>query len=152
MTAINSPPLCRGGRIFTDFAMCNCFSKNLGLGGAALLAAPTAVFNSNGGYFSLPVKRNGTTTVNVIVQFGVGGVDGTSTWIRTTNNFVIPFPNACLSVVATDVLYDMPDTFVPATNNSAGRMSTGAVGGTYVTKTGFAAFAESAFQWLAIGY
>ncbi|MGV2151311.1 hypothetical protein ACV80T_19635 [Enterobacter hormaechei] len=32
MTAINSPPLCRGGRIFTDFAMCNCFSKNLGLG------------------------------------------------------------------------------------------------------------------------
>ncbi|WP_370989629.1 hypothetical protein, partial [Enterobacter roggenkampii] len=31
MTAINSPPLCRGGRIFTDFAMCNRFSKNLGL-------------------------------------------------------------------------------------------------------------------------
>ncbi|MED5759926.1 hypothetical protein VZ191_16435, partial [Enterobacter roggenkampii] len=30
MTAINSPPLCRGGRIFTDFAMCNRFSKNLG--------------------------------------------------------------------------------------------------------------------------
>ena len=37
MTAINSPPLCCGGRIFTDFAMCNCFSKNLGLGeGSAL--------------------------------------------------------------------------------------------------------------------
>ena len=37
MTAINSPPLCRSGRIFTDFAMCNCFSKNLGLGeGSAL--------------------------------------------------------------------------------------------------------------------
>ncbi|MCC9336683.1 hypothetical protein LN403_26455, partial [Enterobacter hormaechei subsp. steigerwaltii] len=35
MTAINSPPLCCGGRIFTDFAMCNCFSKNLGLGEAA---------------------------------------------------------------------------------------------------------------------
>ncbi|MDL4477776.1 hypothetical protein [Enterobacter hormaechei] len=35
MTAINSPPLCRGGRIFTDFAMCNRFSKNLGLKGAA---------------------------------------------------------------------------------------------------------------------
>ncbi|MWF90687.1 hypothetical protein GQE97_09810 [Escherichia coli] len=35
MTAINSPPLCRGGRIFTDFAMCNRFSKNLGLGEAA---------------------------------------------------------------------------------------------------------------------
>ncbi|WP_241771726.1 phage tail protein [Enterobacter chengduensis] len=37
MTAINSPPLSRGGRIFTDFAMCNRFSKNLGLGeGSAL--------------------------------------------------------------------------------------------------------------------
>ncbi|HCD9774104.1 TPA: tail fiber protein [Enterobacter hormaechei] len=37
MTAINSPPLCCGGRIFTDFAICNCFSKNLGLGeGSAL--------------------------------------------------------------------------------------------------------------------
>ncbi|WP_227675390.1 phage tail protein [Klebsiella sp. WP3-S18-ESBL-05] len=37
MTAINSPPLCRDGRIFTDFAMCNRFSKNLGLGeGSAL--------------------------------------------------------------------------------------------------------------------
>ncbi|MGL3182869.1 hypothetical protein ACSVGK_30875, partial [Klebsiella pneumoniae] len=35
MTAINSPPLCRGGRIFTDFAMCNRFSKNLGLGDAS---------------------------------------------------------------------------------------------------------------------
>ncbi|WP_448875442.1 hypothetical protein [Enterobacter hormaechei] len=34
MTAINSPPLCCGGRIFTDFAICNCFSKNLGLGEA----------------------------------------------------------------------------------------------------------------------
>ena len=33
MMAINFPPLCRAGRIFTDFAMCNCFSKNLGLGG-----------------------------------------------------------------------------------------------------------------------
>jgi hypothetical protein len=37
MTAINFPPLHRGGRIFADFAMCNCFSKNLGLGeGSAL--------------------------------------------------------------------------------------------------------------------
>ncbi|MET6553828.1 hypothetical protein [Citrobacter farmeri] len=35
MTAINSPPLCCGGRIFTDFAMCNCFSKNLRLGAGA---------------------------------------------------------------------------------------------------------------------
>ncbi|MFP8706579.1 phage tail protein, partial [Enterobacter asburiae] len=37
MTAINSPPLHYVGRIFADFARCNCFSKNLGLGeGSAL--------------------------------------------------------------------------------------------------------------------
>ncbi|HGH5976987.1 TPA: hypothetical protein ACJI8J_000305 [Kluyvera georgiana] len=30
--AINFPPLHHGRRIFADFAMCNCFSKNLGLG------------------------------------------------------------------------------------------------------------------------
>lgn len=35
MTAINFPPLCRGRRIFADFAMCNCFSKNLRLGAGA---------------------------------------------------------------------------------------------------------------------
>lgn len=141
------------GDIKSDGTVSQALS-NLGLGGAALLAAPTAVFDSNTGYFSLPVKRNGTTTVNVIVQFGVGGVDGASTptWITTTNNFVIPFPNACLSIVATDVLADMPGTFSPATNNAAGRMITGVVGGTYVTKTGFSALAEGAFQWLAIGY
>ncbi|HHR7388119.1 TPA: phage tail protein [Salmonella enterica subsp. enterica serovar Cotham] len=64
MTAINSPPLCRGGRIFTDFAMCNCFSKNLGLGeGSALPVGvpvpwPTAIppagfLKCNGAPFSL---------------------------------------------------------------------------------------------------
>ncbi|WP_232238215.1 hypothetical protein [Edwardsiella hoshinae] len=39
MMAINTPPLCRGGRIFTDFAMCNCLSKNLGLRGTVAQAA-----------------------------------------------------------------------------------------------------------------
>ena len=43
MTAINSPPLCRGGRVFTDFTMCNCFSKNLQLGEAAKRDVGTTV-------------------------------------------------------------------------------------------------------------
>ncbi|EAW6583369.1 hypothetical protein FGH87_06420 [Salmonella enterica] len=33
--AINFPPLHHGRRIFADFAMCNCFSKNLRLGAGA---------------------------------------------------------------------------------------------------------------------
>ncbi|WP_233422828.1 tail fiber protein [Enterobacter asburiae] len=64
MTAINSPPLSRGGRIFTDFAMCNRFSKNLGLGeGSALpvgvpvpwpsATPPTGWLKCNGAAFSL---------------------------------------------------------------------------------------------------
>ncbi|HHG2688271.1 TPA: hypothetical protein ACPVG8_003803 [Escherichia coli] len=42
MTAINSPPLHYVGRIFADFARCNCFSKNLGLGEIASAADITA--------------------------------------------------------------------------------------------------------------
>ncbi|WP_097471038.1 phage tail protein [Escherichia coli] len=64
MTAINSPPLCRGGRIFTDFAICNRFSKNLGLGeGSALpvgvpvpwpsATPPTGWLKCNGSSFNL---------------------------------------------------------------------------------------------------
>ncbi|WP_439231711.1 phage tail protein [Klebsiella pneumoniae] len=64
MTAINSPPLCCGGRIFTDFARCNCFSKNLGLGeGSALpvgvpvpwpsATPPTGWLKCNGAAFTV---------------------------------------------------------------------------------------------------
>ena len=126
--------------------------KKVGLGGAALLAAPTAVLNATSGYFSLPVKVGAGDVKNIIVQFANGGVNGSSTWERTVNNFVIPFPNACLSVMAVDILTVMPGTLAPATNNSAGRMITGAVGTTYVNKTGFSALCEGGFQWLAIGY
>ncbi|WP_246030562.1 gp53-like domain-containing protein [Kluyvera ascorbata] len=126
--------------------------SDLGLGGAALLAAPTAVLNATSGYFSLPVKVGAGDVKNIIVQFANGSVNGGSTWERTVNNFVIPFPNACLSVMAVDVLGAMPDTLNPATNNSAGRILTGAVGTTYVNKTGFSALCEGGFQWLAIGY
>ncbi|MFU0913049.1 hypothetical protein [Kluyvera intermedia] len=130
------------------------FLSNLGLGEAAQLAAPTATLNSSSGYFSLPVKLNGTT-INLIVQFGngdVGSTSGASVWTRTANSFLIPFPNACLSIVATDVLLDMPATFTPANNHSAGRVIVGAFGSSFVSKTGFSAFAEGGFNWLAVGY
>ncbi|WGL54435.1 gp53-like domain-containing protein [Kluyvera intermedia] len=126
----------------------------LGLGEAAQLAAPTATLNSSSGYFSLPVKLNGTT-INLIVQFGNGDVastSGASVWTRTANSFLIPFPNACLSIVATDVILDMPATFTHANNHSAGRVVVGAFGSAYVSKTGFSALAEGGFNWLAVGY
>lgn len=128
--------------------------KNLQLGEMAKLAAPTATLNTTSGYFSLPVKRGGTT-IDLIVQFGGGGVDSSSggaVWTRTVNSFLIPFPNACLSVMAVDTLFDMPATFTHANNSSAGRVTVGALGGGYISKTGFSALCESAFNWFAIGY
>ncbi|EPO8463038.1 gp53-like domain-containing protein, partial [Yersinia enterocolitica] len=97
MMAINFPPLCRAGRIFTDFAMCNCFSKNLGLGDAAKKSVGTGVnqipdmssfissFAQNG-YFKFPG--------GLIIQWGE--VTG-STTATVPTNFPIPFPNALMS-------------------------------------------------------
>ncbi|MGV1724257.1 gp53-like domain-containing protein [Escherichia coli] len=89
MTAINSPPLCRGGRIFTDFAMCNRFSKNLGLKEAAKREVGTGTnqipdmgaFASGTGWFKLPSGH--------IVQFGT--YSGNTTRF-ISGNFPIPFP------------------------------------------------------------
>lgn len=75
MTAIISPPLCRGGRIFTDFAMCNCFSKNLGLGDAIGYVGRllnTRVFTSSGTYTPTP----GTKKIRVRAVGGGGGGGG----------------------------------------------------------------------------
>ena len=75
MTAINSPPLCRGGRIFTDFAMCNRFSKNLGFGERLLEAS---------GYFELPG--------GLLLQWGSGSVQATNATVRFKKPFnVTPF-------------------------------------------------------------
>ncbi|OVZ94288.1 hypothetical protein CBW54_01660 [Yersinia kristensenii] len=77
MTAINSPPLCRGGRIFTDFAMCNRFSKNLG------------IRESNA---SLQIG-------SLIIKFGNSGATVPVSGYQFS--FPTPFPNACYALVVT---------------------------------------------------
>ncbi|MGL3181452.1 hypothetical protein ACSVGK_23270, partial [Klebsiella pneumoniae] len=62
MTAINSPPLCRGGRIFTDFAMCNRFSKNLGLGELSIAGVSGGSLTASG-YITIPMIINGARRV-----------------------------------------------------------------------------------------
>ncbi|QMA20119.1 gp53-like domain-containing protein [Citrobacter sp. RHBSTW-00053] len=94
MTAINSPPLCCGGRIFTDFAMCNCFSKNLGLGEIALAGVMSAVL-SDVGRLTLPVIINGARR-EVLIQWGQMLC---SNLAATTTAFPVPFPLTCLKVV-----------------------------------------------------
>ncbi|HHX9064589.1 TPA: hypothetical protein ACVQS5_004100 [Yersinia enterocolitica] len=77
MTAINSPPLCRGGRIFTDFTMCNCFSKNLGLGDVVHHPQLTGVVGtSRNAKMSIPVTlATATFTADeLIVQAALGGL------------------------------------------------------------------------------
>jgi hypothetical protein len=77
MMAINSPPLCRSGRIFTDFAMCNRFSKNLG------------IRESNA---SLQVG-------SLIIKFGNSGATVPVGGYQFS--FPTPFPNACYALVVT---------------------------------------------------
>ncbi|URR06901.1 gp53-like domain-containing protein [Enterobacter roggenkampii] len=77
MTAINFPPLHHGGRIFADFAMCNCFSKNLGLKEAAKREVGTGVgqipdmsaFTSGPGWVRFP---DGTTIQQGSAGFAIG--------------------------------------------------------------------------------
>ncbi|MGS6176996.1 gp53-like domain-containing protein [Enterobacter sichuanensis] len=98
MTAINSPPLCRGGRIFTDFAMCNCFSKNLRLGEAAKRGVGTAANQiPDMSFFSGSLSVNGYINLpnGLILQWG--GAGGLSQY---SINFNIPFPNTCLQAYA----------------------------------------------------
>ncbi|EEZ9630598.1 hypothetical protein DIN87_000499 [Escherichia coli] len=98
MTAINSPPLCRGGRIFTDFTMCNCFSKNLGLGEAAKRNVGTGAGqipdmssfasggNTNAKYAKLPdgtIIQRGKSTVTK------GGITVTLPVAMPNSNYVI---------------------------------------------------------------
>ncbi|EOZ1555632.1 hypothetical protein ACQK1D_001394 [Escherichia coli] len=146
MTAINSPPLCRGRRIFTDFAMCNRFSKNLQLGEAAKREVGTGAnqipdmnnFSSNrgsAGYQKLPS--------GLILQWGAG-IAGTGSVANTGNtiNFPIAFPNQCFQVVTS---YDNGGGVIVA--GSAGSQTTtsfllrcDATGGSYN------------FRWFAMGY
>ncbi|EJG8541506.1 hypothetical protein M2D44_12770 [Klebsiella pneumoniae] len=117
MTAINSPPLCCGGRIFTDFAMCNCFSKNLGLGEAAKRDVGTGdkqlpdmssfAFSRNGqnGWTVLPngiISQFGTVTLTPVGNFNkqnLGGVDFYTHYYRIA--FPRQYPGAQIATLAT---------------------------------------------------
>ena len=94
MTAINFPPLCRSGRIFTDFAMCNCFSKNLGLKEAAKRDVGTGANQlpdmssfqsilSTSGYQRLPG--------GIIIQWGLAPAP---VGVASQKSYPITFPNA----------------------------------------------------------
>ncbi|HDS5670272.1 TPA: hypothetical protein QH422_000077 [Klebsiella pneumoniae subsp. pneumoniae] len=111
MTAINSPPLCRGGRIFTDFAMCNCFSKNLGLGEAAKRDVGTGASQlPDMSFFQSTKGSNGIQYLpgGIIIQWGiwqlttVGNYNAESiggiTWYThyTKPLYTIAFPNMAL--------------------------------------------------------
>ncbi len=103
MTAINSPPLCRGGRIFTDFAMCNRFSKNLGLGEAAKRDVGTSanqIPDMSG--FTRNLVNNGWQKFpgGLVIQWGMGGMPaGVLTGDVT---FPIAFPSTVFAILATD--------------------------------------------------
>ncbi|HFL4395310.1 TPA: hypothetical protein ACG31B_001028 [Escherichia coli] len=117
MTAINSPPLCRGGRIFTDFAMCNRFSKNLDLKEAAKrdvgtgdkqlpdMSAFTFSRNGQNGWDVLPngmIRQFGTVTLSPVGNFNkqtLGGVDYYTHYYRVA--FPRQFLNAQISTNAT---------------------------------------------------
>ncbi|HAT2287167.1 TPA: hypothetical protein I8190_004007 [Citrobacter freundii] len=103
MTAINSPPLCRGGRIFTDFAMCNRFSKNLGLGTAALRDVGTGENQipdmSAFSYLTTGAGQPGYTFLpnGILLQWGT--ILPSASDISTS--FPILFPTTIFAVLAT---------------------------------------------------
>ncbi|HFG0945691.1 TPA: hypothetical protein ACGE0R_000935 [Salmonella enterica] len=98
MTAINSPPLCRGGRIFTDFTMCNCFSKNLGLGEAAKMPAATALASSAGN-IAIPVLIGGVQRT-ALLQWKMVSVPQSvnGEMVVVDDSWPVAFPNSCLSI------------------------------------------------------
>ncbi|EBY0812577.1 hypothetical protein JMS23_004272 [Salmonella enterica] len=77
--AINFPPLHHGRRIFADFAMCNCFSKNLHLEETVKLAknalplsggrltGPVSLVNGNGKRLQIETAGNPTSNIFVVL-------------------------------------------------------------------------------------
>ena len=101
MTAINSPPLCCGGRIFTDFAMCNCFSKNLGLKeaakrdvgtGANQIPDMTSFAGSKGASW---LKKHPSGLIECGGNFVVNGSPSAQ---KITVNYPVPFPTYCAGI------------------------------------------------------
>ncbi|MGV4245780.1 gp53-like domain-containing protein [Citrobacter freundii] len=146
MMAINFPPLHRGVRILADFAMCNCFSKNLGLKEAAKREVGTGANQipdmSYQGYGSNWVKTVG----GLIIQKGSLGFGIGSNLSSAT------FPVAFASGAVVNLTWSDVTTggAAPATT-----MSYGIVTGTQ-TRTGFQAWMSGAggfnLSYIAVGY
>ncbi|ECC1482188.1 hypothetical protein FNI83_16045 [Salmonella enterica subsp. salamae] len=159
MTAINSPPLCRGGRIFTDFAMCNRFSKNLGLGGIATVAdiqagtasklvdaeglkkyLPTKAMQASG-FIRIPDVPGGT-----IIQWG----QVTGTINEGTKNVVLPtpFPNSGRFAIAIPLNLAGDSTC----DIFAQLQSASLTGINFFFSWVSSSTPANGFQWFAIGY
>ncbi|MTH48596.1 gp53-like domain-containing protein [Intestinirhabdus alba] len=132
MTAINFPPLCRGRRIFADFAMCNCFSKNLGLGADSALGAlnvllPAAnklpYFDSASTAALTSISRVGrdiigkNTLTDILAYLGFTfGTTASGGWIRLQGGFLFQWGRieSAQAGAGTDVLFPTPFTTAPA--------------------------------------
>ena len=136
MTAINSPPLCCGGRIFTDFAICNCFSKNLGLKEAVYVISRGT--NANG---SWTIWSDGSTEVLGAWQSITNGL--------ATVTYLIALPSASRMISIAERTSTDPGVNTPR------NIHTSTVLDDTVTKTGFKARCQlldgqassSAFSW-----
>ncbi|MGP7782394.1 gp53-like domain-containing protein, partial [Klebsiella pneumoniae] len=91
------------GRIFTDFTMCNCFSKNLGLGEAAKREVGTGTNQlPDMSGFTRNLVNNGWQKFpgGLVIQWGMGGMPaGVLTGDVT---FPIAFPSTVFAILATD--------------------------------------------------
>ena len=123
----------------------------LGLGEAAKLSAPIVTIGTGSGYYSFPGMRNGKK-IDFIVQFGEGGATVSGSTVTPTEiPFNIPFPNACLTMVATDFIWNMA-ALDWNKNLQSGRAAVDYRSGAVNNKTGFLALSDGAFSWYAVGY
>ncbi|WP_246858290.1 gp53-like domain-containing protein [Enterobacter hormaechei] len=147
MMAINFPPICRGGRIFTDFAMCNCFSKNLGLKEAAKRDVGTGanqVPDMNNFASSLGFNGYQKLPSGLLIQWGAFSVNGTSGAVGSADvTFPIAFPTAVRNLNAFMSTNDPSQRF---TGFDIGNTTTTKARFTYVTPT------SNPIYWSAIGY
>ncbi|MDU3230063.1 MAG: hypothetical protein E7B00_02250 [Citrobacter koseri] len=145
MTAINSPPLCRGGRIFTDFAMCNCFSKNLGLGEAAkrnVGAGANQIPDMNSFGNSLATTGYQKIPGGLIIQWGAtatGSTGATVTLPTAFNSWI----GGCVGCESGD------DTSIKVVSVIPKNLSTIKVSG---RTTGASTLTNTTVRWIAIGY
>ncbi|HGC8077006.1 TPA: hypothetical protein ACI1IU_001405 [Yersinia enterocolitica] len=153
MTAINSPPLSRGGRIFTDFAICNCFSKNLGLAEAG---------NTSGKLALIGNAKTDTNKCAVIVKTGSnangkyriwsdGSIDMWGNGIANVNgdalvNYPIALPAAAQNVTTTPLVVSTT-TNRPTTSVMVVTDLTTATKATFIVKRLDGSTSADGFYW-----